>query len=194
MSALSDIAIITVGQARTMEGAAVDVRLELIDGVIYAMGRASPWHAVMTAALVGGLRAQMQSPCRVAVESIAIAIHTDDASYVHPDVTILCGPSEYHPDDSTVVLNPRVVFEVLSPSTAARDWNDKLPKYKSMVSVRVIAYIDYAQRRIVAYFKTEEGWEEVVRTSGTLELRHLNASLDIDALYDEAAHDVGGPA
>ena len=176
-----------------MEEAAVDVRLELIDGAVYAMGRASPWHAVMTAGIVGRLRDQVRSPCRLAAESIAVGIHADDASYVHPDVTLLCGPSEYHKEDATVVLNPRAVFEVLSPGTSGRDWNDKLPKYKSMSSVQAIVYIDHAQRRVVAYFRTDEGWEEITRTSGVLKLRHLDASLDVDSMYNEAAYDAGGP-
>lgn len=184
--------VITVAQGRAMESATADVRVELIDGVIVAMGGAAPWHAVVTGALARTIGNRLERPCRVAAESLAVGPAIHDPTFVHPDVTVLCGPSETHPDDHTVVMNPRAVCEVLSPSTALRDWNEKLPKYRAMASVYTIVYVDHTQRRVTAYQRRDGGWDEAVVASGSLFLDALGVELDVDALYD-AGLDDGGP-
>ena len=44
--------------------------------------------------------------------------------YTYPDVQIVCGPTEYAPQDKNrvTITNPCVIFEVLSPSTEDYDW------------------------------------------------------------------------
>lgn len=182
----------TVPQARAMEEADALIRLELLDGVVYSMGRATPWHAVTTGVLVRVVGTALGDRCRVASESLAVGTTAEDPSYVHPDVAVLRGPSRFHPDEPTVVLNPRAVFEVLSPSTALRDRNVKLPKYKRSDTLKTIVFVEHSRREVTAYFRTEQGWEEVVRNEGVLHLRGLDVDLDITALYDEGIED-GGP-
>lgn len=184
--------LISVPQARAIEEGQPELRVELIDGAVYGRGRGTPWHAMMTAALAGTLRTQLRRPCRAAAESIAVGITEDESTYVHPDVAVVCGPLERHPEEPTVVMNPAAVFEVLSPSTALRDWNDKLPKYKSMPSLKAIVYVEHSARRVTAYVRTARGWEEIVQSEGTIELDPLGVTLDVTALYDEAKAD-GGP-
>lgn len=175
-----------------MEGAHDDVRIELLDGVVYAMGRGTFWHAVMTSAISRALGNALPKGCRTAAESCAVGIAPEQPTYVHPDVTVVCGAAEYHPDEDTVIMNPTAVIEVLSKGTALRDRNDKLPKYKAMPSLEVIVYFDHTKRQATAYLRTARGWEEVVVTAGPLELGSLGLTLDVTALYDEAATD-GGP-
>ena len=63
-----------------MEEGQPDLRMELIDGAIYAMDRGTPWHAVMASAVMGALRSQLQRPCRAASESIAVGVAEADAT------------------------------------------------------------------------------------------------------------------
>lgn len=181
--------LISVPQARAIEEGQPELRVELIDGAVYGRGRGTPWHAMMTAALAGTLRTQLRRPCRAAAESIAVGITEDESTYVHPDVAVVCGPLERHPEEPTVVMNPRAVFEVLSKGTAMRDLDTKLPKYKAIPSVDTIVYVDHAQRRFTAWLRTEQGWEQVERGEGELHLRKLDVTLDVGALYDEVAED-----
>jgi Uma2 family endonuclease len=192
MDPVAEEPVFTVPQARAMEEADPQIRLELLDGVVYSMGRATPWHAVTTGALVRVVGTALGNRCRVASESLAVGTSAEDPSYVHPDVAVLCGPSRYHPEEPTVILNPKAVFEVLSPSTAVRDRNVKLPKYKRSESLQTIVYVEHSRREVTAYFRTREGWEEVVRNEGVLHLRGLDVDLDISALYDVGLED-GGP-
>ena len=187
-------AVIDVVEARRIEEARPELRLELIDGALYSMGWASPWHAAMVMAVGGEIRNQLRgSPCRAYNETLAVGTRADDPSYVHPDVSIICGPSVRHPSEPTVVLNAKVIVEILSPGTFRRDQTDRLDKCKSAPTVEAIVHVDHRRRCFKAWFRVEAGWLEVERTTGTLELPAIGVTLDVDALYDEAAAEDGGP-
>ncbi len=47
----------------------------------------------------------------------------------YPDLVVICGEPEYHDKHRDVVLNPRVIIEVLSESTAEFDRTDKFHRY-----------------------------------------------------------------
>lgn len=187
-------AAFTIAEARAVEAAVHDLRMELIDGVIYSMGRASPWHAAITAVLSGMVGRQLaDGPCRVFAESLAVAVRGDDPSYLHPDLTVIFGALHPYPEDPTVVVNPCAVFEVLSPGTSLLDRNEKLQKYKSCVTVDAIVHVDHTQRQIVAWLRGDKGWLLVERGSGQqLELSSIGVEVDVDALYD-VARDLDGP-
>ncbi len=71
----------------------------------------------------------------------------------NPDVHIVVGEVieiEYR-QGMTANANPAVIFEVLSPSTAQHDWNDKLPRYKKMPSVRQIIYIEQSRPYVTVF-------------------------------------------
>ncbi len=187
-------AVIEIPDARGIEAARPDLRLELIDGALYSTGWASPWHAAMVMAVGGEIRNQLRgSPCRAYSETLAVGIRADDPSYLHPDVSVLCGPSQRHPQEPTVVLNVKVVVEVLSPGTFRPDETDKLEKCKAAPIVDAILHVDHRRRRLKAWFRVEAGWLEVERCSGTLEIPSIGVSLDVGALYDEKSAEEGGP-
>ena len=54
--------------------------------------------------------------------------------YVYPDALVFCGPPQFDPDDVKrhTILNPRVIIEVLSPSTEAYDRGDKFAQYREI--------------------------------------------------------------
>ncbi len=183
----------SVAEARGLEEGQPELRMELIDGAIYSMGRATPWHASMTAALSGRLREQLGSQGRAYAESLAVGIAANDATYVHPDVSVVCGPLQTHPDEPTVVLNPAAVFEVLSPGTALRDRNEKLAKYQALASVRAIVYFEYDRPEAAAWLRLEDGWHQIVRgVDRVLDLPSLGVTIDVGQLYAEVQAD-GGP-
>lgn len=63
--------------------------------------------------------------CRVYSSDLRVRIlATGLATY--PDVTVIGGASERDPESPSHVVNPKVVVEVLSPSTEAYDRTEKL--------------------------------------------------------------------
>ena len=75
-------------------------------------------------------------PCRVLESNLRVRIARLNR-YLYPDALIHCGPPEFDPLDTKrhTILNPRVVIEVLSPSTQAYDRGEKFAAYREIPSI-----------------------------------------------------------
>lgn len=123
------------------------VRHEYYSGEIYAMAGGTPEHAAIVASVTAALGRQLSGePCRVYSSDLRVRIlATGLATY--PDVTVICGPSVRDPESPTHVVNPKVVVEVLSPSTEAYDrtatWGTgKLQHYQQVPSLDAIVLVE----------------------------------------------------
>ncbi len=76
-----------------------------------------------------------RKPCRVYSSDLRVRILVTGLA-TYPDVTVVCGASERDPHSPTHVVNPKVVVEVLSPSTEAYDRTEKLQHYQQVPSLR----------------------------------------------------------
>lgn len=79
--------------------------------------------------------------------------------FTYPDVMIVC--EEVQLDDSKrqgldVLLNPSVVIEVLSKSTADYDRGEKMRCYLTLASLQQYVLIDSESKEIFTYNRTEE--------------------------------------
>ncbi len=117
-------------------------RHEFLDGLIYAMAGESPDHGTicsnMTAALVNQLKG---SPCQVWSKDTKVRSGPLPASkwktkglFSYPDLVVVCGEGEYLDNRRDVLLNPRVIIEVLSPTTEAFDRGEKFLRYQNWLS------------------------------------------------------------
>lgn len=58
------------------------------------------------------------------------------ARYAYPDVSVICGKPEVLDRRKDILLNPTVIIEVLSPSTADFDRSFKFVAYTAIPSLR----------------------------------------------------------
>jgi Uma2 family endonuclease len=98
-----------------------DERNEYLYGEIQPVQGATLRHAqlAMNAGIASGKRLS-DSACSAFSSSLRVSLDPKDG-YVYPDVTVLCGKPEYLGKDEDIVTNPKLVIEVLSPSTMNRD-------------------------------------------------------------------------
>ena len=110
----------------------------------------------------------------------------------YPDAQVICGPMEYHgPDMSrTTVLNPSVVFEVLSPTTAAYDRRgyergDKLQAYFSIPSLKQYVVIEYEKPLVEIFTRAESGWlrTEASGIEAAAKLESIDVELKLAEVY-----------
>ena len=125
--------------------AATPGRHEYRDGQIIAMAGTEPDHTRIVKHLVRHLDDGLAgSGC----ESFMLdqRVRTDGARYGYPDVTVACPPFEYVPQVRPRTLtNPRVIIEVLSPSTELDDRVEKFFRYMRIDSL--VEYVLVAQDR-----------------------------------------------
>ena len=148
-----------------------NLKAELDNGVVHMMAGGTREHARVQANLIGFLRQRLRgSGCRPYGSDMGVRAH--DRSVRYPDVTIDCGGS--NDDERDLVLsNPRVVIEVLSPSTRDYDLRSKREDYRAMSSVDTIAFIDPDAETLIIHQRYDGGWNEAL-PSDTADL-HLPA-------------------
>lgn len=128
----------TVEEYLKIDRDSTDERYEYVDGEIYAMANESSEHGDISVNLVGELFAQLKrKDCRIRSKDCRVRsgmfppkrpLRKGMISY--PDLLIICGKPKYHDEFRDVILNPKVIIEVLSESTADFDRGDKFHRYQ----------------------------------------------------------------
>lgn len=141
-----------------------DLKAELDNGVIRMMAGGSRRHNRIQTNLVVALGTRLRgSGCRPNGSDMGVRTH--DGSVRYPDVSVSCGPEAPEDDRDRALDDPRVIVEVLSPSTAAQDRGVKLGEYKALASVELIALVDPEGERLHLLRRTgrnPESWSEVI--------------------------------
>lgn len=107
--------------------------------------------------------------------------------YAYPDLTVVCGRPALADERQDVLLNPRVIFEVLSPSTEKYDRGIKLQYYRSIESLQDYILIAQDQIRIEQYTRQDaHTWtlRDYESPSDTLRIESIGVSLPLAAIYD----------
>jgi Uma2 family endonuclease len=117
---------------------------EFMDGEIFAMAGVKRNHSTISQNLSRNIGNQLEDkPCEVHGSDIKIRIR--EGHYVYPDVSVVCDTINFDTNNTTL-LNPIVVFEVLSKSTEVRDRGNKAEDYFKLESLR--DYVMIAQNRV----------------------------------------------
>ena len=95
------------------------------------MAGAEPEHVEITDNLTFALRTRFRGrPCRSYASELRVRVEPGGL-WTYPDVVALCGEPKFDRTDApATLLNPQVIFEVLSPSTASFDRGDKFTRYR----------------------------------------------------------------
>lgn len=119
-----------------------DKKFELEDGVIVMMTGGTEAHAWVQGNIHSWLRQRLRGTgCRPYNADMAVCVSETEVRY--PDISIYCDqPPREQLADRRTLSNPRVVIEVLSPSTTTLDQGTKLEEYKRIDSIRTIGFVD----------------------------------------------------
>jgi Uma2 family endonuclease len=197
--------LFTVDQYLAIERASPE-RHEYIDGVIYAMAGESPNHGIISVNLVAILHPQLKgTPCFALTKDTKVRSGPESTSrnvtrgmFSYPDLVVVCGELQFHDDKKDVILNPRVIIEVLSPSTEAFDRGDNCERYQTW-NPSLTDYVIVSQTQPVVERLTRQadgGWSHY-RASGlnaVVPLPSIQCELPLSDVYDriEFANDSVG--
>jgi Uma2 family endonuclease len=131
-----------------------DTRYELIDGRPRAMAPPIEAHGTIVANLARHIGNRLKPPCRVVVEAGIIPAERADTWY-QADLVVTCAPVER---GARAIAEPRLLVEVLSPSTAAHDRGVKLADYRKLASVEQVLLVASEDRHVEVWRRAEDGW------------------------------------
>jgi len=105
--------------------------------------------------------------------------------FTYPDVMIIDGEVEYHEGRNDTIINPQVIFEVLSPSTQSYDRpSDKFDYYRSISTFKEYLLID--QNRLkVQQFSKKSTKEWMFREYDTEDKNIILASLELQISLED---------
>jgi Uma2 family endonuclease len=124
-----------------------DERHEYFDGRIVAMAGESGAHGDISANLLMHIASRLRGKnCRARTKDTKVLSgpllssgSTTRGVFSYPDIVVICGEPIYHDAAEDVILNPKAIVEVLSPSTEKFDrglkfercqaWNPTLADY-----------------------------------------------------------------
>ncbi len=160
-------------------------RHEMLDGDVYAMAGASETHNEIETVLGYLLYGQLlERPCRVFQSNMHVQV--TDRTYFFPDAMVFCGEPQYKDNKKDALLNPTVIFEILSPSTEMFDRGEKFQQYRLLPSLRDYVLISQTQM-LVEHFTRQDDNSWVLRDlsapEAVLVLASVGCTLRLQDIY-----------
>jgi Uma2 family endonuclease len=183
MSAAPKILLTTEEYLRQERGA--EYRTEYLHGEVFAMAGANRRHNVIAGNIFAYLHAQLKgAPCQAYQSDMRVSPNAN--GYFYPDVVVACNKIHFLDEKEDTLLNPIVIVEVLSKSTASFDRGDKFIEYRSIKSLRDYLLISQEKAMVEHHTRQADGWllQERKQLSDQIQLASLNLSLGLDVIYE----------
>ncbi|WAJ27081.1 Uma2 family endonuclease [Antarcticirhabdus aurantiaca] len=165
-----------------------DRNYELVDGVpvlpVKAMTGASHRHDYVSVNVLTLLRQKLRGkPCRPHTDDIAV--RNANRNIRRPDIVVDCRST---PDGKTTeAREPRLLVEVLSPSTTRFDRFQKIEEYKANDSIRVVLLVDTQSPSVIVWRRAADGWrsETLTGLDASIPLPEIEAELAMAEIYED---------
>jgi Uma2 family endonuclease len=165
---------------------AAEFRSELLDGEMVAMSGGSARHSILQIDLAVGVQTALRGgPCQTF--SADLRVRVSSRLYAYPDLSVVCEEPQYPDGRQDILLNPTVIFEVLSPSTEKYDRGIKLQHYRSIESLQDYILVAQDQIRIEQYTRGEAGtWtpRDYQSADETLAIESVGVRLPLAGIYE----------
>src|SRR5207244_6232123 len=113
------------------------------DGQLIAMAGGSVRHSLICSNLLCEVGNRLKgTPCIPFESNVRLKVKATGLR-TYPDASVYCGQREHDPEDQTgqTLLNPTVLFEVLSPSTEGYDRGVKPYHYRRVESLQALVMV-----------------------------------------------------
>ncbi len=158
------------------------VKHEFVNGRLRAMAGGSRNHGQLIVNIAASIRQFSRGKgCRLYSSDVKTVV--DGAGY-YPDVMLSCNPSN---DSALIERNPCVIVEVLSPSTAITDYNEKRWVYNKIESLEHYILVSSDTVQVEVFTRQADGWLSRVylNRQDSFVLNSLNASLTLEEIYED---------
>ncbi len=154
-------------------------RSQYLGGQIFAMAGASRQHNLITGNVVRELGACLRrTPCEVYPSDMRVKV-SSTGLYTYPDVSVVCEEPEFEDSELDTLLNPTLLVEVLSKSTADYDQGQKFEHYRTLSSLREILFVAQDSVHLVHYRRqSDDTW--ILSETRDPEHRLVLASIEVE--------------
>ena len=160
-----------------------EVRHEYVDGAVFEVSAPSVKHERIKQRLIMAFVNHLsRGPCEVFSSGMALVIKQDESEFCYyPDIMVDCLR-----DASGHIFygRPKLIVEILSPSTQRIDRREKLQTYRQIDSVE--EYVLAAQDECkVTFYRRADGWrpQECADRQAVVEFRSIDLTLPLSEIY-----------
>ncbi len=130
-----------------------EVRHEYVSGEVFAMTGGTIPHNDIALNLYTALRPHLRSRgCRINVSDVKVQV-SPASPYYYPDVIVSCDSRDLNA--RKFIQYPKLIVEVLFPSTEAKDRGEKFTYYQTMPSLQEYVLIDSEKVAVECYRRGE---------------------------------------
>jgi Uma2 family endonuclease len=169
-----------------------EYKSEYFDGEIFAMTGASRRHNLVAANVLASLHGQLRKrPCEIYPSDMRVKVGPTGL-YIYPDVVIVCGEPIFDDKQKDTLLNPTVLVEVLSKSTASYDRGEKFEHYRKLDSLTEYLVIAQNKYHVEHYTRQPDNrWllSETDDIQKTIHLSSIECDLALADIYDKVEVD-----
>lgn len=159
---------------------------EFYRGEMFAMSGASYMHNLIQANLVRRLGERLEgSPCHPVGSDLRVLVSTTGL-YTYPDAVVLCDPPEFFDGQFDTLLNPTVLFEILSDSTEKYDRGTKANHYRQIDSLQEYVLVSQLSPHVEVFQRGTEGkWilSEARDLADSIRLESIGITLPLSEIY-----------
>lgn len=166
-----------------------DIKHEYVNGEVFAMSGTTENHNLISQNIQVALRNHLRgSGCRVLIADIKV--QPPIRNYYYPDVFVTCEPEDR--EDPLSKRFPKLIVEVLSDSTEAKDRGDKFIDYQRIDRLEEYVLVNAKRKRVEVFRRSSGGlWvlqvyeQETEEDEVFVELKSVGLKVSLSEVYED---------
>ena len=159
-------------------------RYEYHDGQMFVVSGGTFPHVLIASNLVREVGNRLKDDCSVVGFDARVNVESRGL-YTYSDVVIVCGPVKLSKPGGSL-LNPKVIFEVLSKSTERYDRGAKFENYRKIASLEEYILVSQWDYVIDQFHRNESGnwaFQEIRGEDSVLEIASVRITVLLKPIY-----------
>jgi Uma2 family endonuclease len=178
----------TVEEFLALDRERFDQKYEFINGKMVAMAGGTVNHGILIGNVMALIRPHLRGkPCRVLSEG---TLKIETLCYL-PDVMVTCDEKDIT-ENKTYIEHPKLIIEVLSPTTERTDKRDKVLAYTHCHSIQEYLLVSWDFMIVQKMTrKGREGFDKIqwldewYHQGDQIDLETINLSIPVDSIYED---------
>jgi Uma2 family endonuclease len=162
-------------------------RHDYYHGEVFAMAGGSDAHNTASLNLASALKSHLRgTSCRVFMSDMRLEL-AENSHYSYPDVFVTCDPRDATADASHLKKYPKLVVEVISPTTSEYDLGRKFEQYRQITGLDEVLFIDPLRRSVELFQRTKEASQWLLIPApegGSVRLRSVDMDLSMATVFE----------
>ena len=187
---------LTVAEYLAFERAS-ESKHEFFDGELFAMTGGTPAHSLIATNFASEARAALKErPCVVFNSDLRVKVNPSGL-YTYPDVTIVCGEQKFDDEQRDTLINPTIVVEVLSKSTASYDRGPKSKHFRKIDSLQALILIEQDCPAVEVYCRQSDGkWilTDATELTDSIAIEPIGIFIPLAEIYRRVTFPEPGPS